>query len=77
MVLPGTTWNEVSRNHNSSEQGKSYDEVIWWQTGRTVGIGATLGLCLRASMTPVIASMWHCSRYVLGKLMLLMINEEY
>lgn len=37
---------------------RSVIEVELGRSGRTVGMGATLGFCLRASMTPVIVAMF-------------------
>ena len=36
------------------------------EIGRTVGRGATLGFCFRASMTPVIVAMFRCNCLVVA-----------
>lgn len=55
LVPPIVKSIRVSMNTGSE---RSVTEVELGRSGRTVGMGATLGFCLRASMTPVIVAMF-------------------
>ena len=60
-VLPGTTYGEVSHSLIEEGQQRGRIEMELEKIGRTVGRGATLGFCFRASMTPVIVAMFYYS----------------